>query len=239
MKKIFSKTAYTLIDLIISLMLVSVVILGVFSINTVLSNNNQDYGQKYSVKSQTQTTLNHILNNAALAVGNGTLDPNGHSEIGILVGAQVGDPNSFCIHQDIPSGPYSAPTTIDNATANNPSSSPPNYTNSRWLCYTWSSVTYQINYCAMPYNYNLANRGAANCSSGNVTSGPFYLGTAYKITPAFTDSEVSGQMSFSATILNCLNDSLATCSNTGTSADPANNPETNLSGSVIPSQESI
>ena len=72
MKRIFSKTAFTLIELIVSSVLVSVVVLGIFSINSVLNNNNQDYGQRYLVKSETQATLNHILNNASLAVGSGT-----------------------------------------------------------------------------------------------------------------------------------------------------------------------
>ena len=64
MKRIYSKTALSLLELIIATALVSVIILGIFAINTVLSNNNIDYGQRYFVKSETQTTLNHILNNA-------------------------------------------------------------------------------------------------------------------------------------------------------------------------------
>ena len=59
MKKIFSKTAYTLIELIVSLLLASFVVLGIYSIDQVLNNNAQDYGQRYLVKSGTQTTLNH------------------------------------------------------------------------------------------------------------------------------------------------------------------------------------
>ena len=114
MKKNLSKTAFSLIELIVTSLLVIIVMLGAFSINSVLTNNNQDYGQRYSVKSVTQITLNHILNNASLAVGSGTADNYGNIDQGILWGAGnppeitngvynnfngVGDPNSFCIHQ--------------------------------------------------------------------------------------------------------------------------------------------
>ena len=65
---IFKITALTLIELIFATTLVSVVLVGLFSITSVLSTNSQDYGQKYLLASQTQATLNHILGNAALAV---------------------------------------------------------------------------------------------------------------------------------------------------------------------------
>ncbi len=234
MKKILSKTGFTLIELIVSLMLVSVVVLGIFAINNVLSNNNQDYGQKYLVRSETQATLNHILNNASLAVGNTTTDPYGNLEQGILIGAAgMGDANSFCVHQDMP------PNPIDNAPVNYPSSAPPDYSNSRWLCYTWYPSTNpttpnQIFYCATPYNDSLSYRGAASC---NGIANSQFLGTAYSIAnpapPAFTN------VTFSITLQNCLNNSLSTCSSTGASTDPANNPEVQVSGSVSTPQESM
>jgi len=244
MKKNFSKTAFTLLELIVSLSLIGIILLGIISINTVLNYNNQDYGQRYLVKSETQTTLNHILNNASLAVGNTVVDPYGNIEQGILIGAAVGDANSFCIHQDIPVPPQVplAGYNIDNTPVNNPASAPPNYSNSRWLCYTRypsSDLTYpyQIRYCAMPYIDSASNRGAANCLSGTETVGPFYLGTAYSIvTPVPTFTSTTG---FSITIQNCLNNSLASCNSSGTSTDPANNPEVQVSGSVIPFQESF
>ena len=75
-----SKTAFTLVELIVSLVLVGIVLLGLASITTILGTSNQDYGQKYLVKADTQTTLNHILNNASLAVGSGTSDAFGNQD---------------------------------------------------------------------------------------------------------------------------------------------------------------
>jgi len=249
------KKAFTLIELIVSLSLVGIILLGIISINTVLNYNNQDYGQRYAVKSETQITLNHILNNASLAVGNGATDSFGNSEKGFLIGAgpcpgtpgdlgcsdSVNNPNSFCIHQDIPSG-----SSLDTTVVNNPASAPPNYTNSRWLCYTFygsgAATPYQIFYCSMAYNDNGAGtRGAASCHG---VANALYLGTAYSISnlsgasspPSFTSTT-----GFSMTIQNCLNNANppGTCKSTGTSTDPANNPEVQVSGSVIPSQESF
>ena len=185
MKKIFPKTAFSLIELLVALALVSIIVLGIFSINAVLNNNNQDYGQRYLIKSSTQTTLNQILGNAALAVGNGVADPNSAPtanwpETGILIGSatngtglgngDVNNANSFCIHQDFPSN------TLSDSAPNNPATNPPAYTGSRWLCYTYYSSgadAYQIWECAMPYSEAAAYRGAGSCdgSNGNITAG--------------------------------------------------------------------
>ena len=108
MKRIFSNTAITLIELIVSLSLVSVIVLGIISINTVLSNNGIDYGQRYLVKSQTQVTLNHILNDASMAAGSGVqVGTPLVNDTGVLVGAAMGAPtnNQFCIHQNQVPGP--------------------------------------------------------------------------------------------------------------------------------------
>jgi len=259
MKKLFSKTAITLLELIIASALVSVVILGIFAVNNVLSNNNQDYGQKYLVKSETQTTLNHILNNAALAVGSGinigsTLSP--VYDQGILIGSgdlgiisdPVNNPNSFCIHQDI------IPTaSLDSSTVNSPPTTTPYDATSRWLCYTWyaSGMAHpnQIWYCAMPYNSSsLPYRGASSCnaaSNPNISVQPVYLGTAFTNPTATFSSAAGGQMVFSLTIQNCLNDTPVAAGGTcnpslpGGSSNPASNPGVQVSGSVYPSQEGM
>ena len=224
MKKIFSKTAYTLIELIVSLMLASVVILGIYSVQEVLNSNNQDYGQRYLVRSETQLTLNHILNNASLAVGDGA-STNGMLDLSILAGAGVppgvNDANSFCMHQagtgDTPPG-----QNIINSAAD------------IWLCYTWSPATYQIYYCTMSFNAGASPyRGAAapcTSSSANYT----FLGTAYS---APTIAFVGSTGSFTVTLTNCLSNAAGSCSSTGTSTDQINNPEVQISGSVFPGQE--
>jgi len=259
-----SITAFSLLELIIATVLVSVVLMGIFAINNVLNNNSQDYGQRYLIKSATQTTLNHILNNASEAIGSGT-NINGYPDLGILIGGPCSpgtggnlgcsDPNNaytFCIHQDIPPGATSAPyypsppfpagTTIDNAAPNSPATTPPYYNNSypattydsRWLCYTWSPVTYQINYCSMPY-YSLStpSQGAVSCTG---VANSEYLGTA--ASNPVTSAAFNSTSGFSITINNCLNNSASTCSG-GNSTDQANNPSVQLSGSIFPSQEGM
>ena len=240
--KDLKKSAFTLIELIVSLALVCIVILGVFAISNVLSNNNQDYGQRYLVRSETQATLNHILNNAALAAGSLM----GNDE-GILYNgnqpAVFTDLNSFCIHQP---GNYNAVTQVTTLNSNITNS-----TNDIWLCYEYyppgdPNFPNQIRWCTETYNIGTADpRGAKTCAaSGNTTT---FLGSADGITPAFTNAS-AGQLTFSITINNCLNDTTAagTCngngqspgSTPGVSSDPVNNPEVSLSGSIIPTQES-
>ena len=246
MKKIISKTAITLIELIVSMVLVSVVLLGIFSINAVLSNNNQDYGQRYLVRSATQNALNHVLNNASSAIGsisgstvilygtNGTLG----------LGPDLGNYNAstFCIHQNIPATPTGT-NTIDNQP---PNASPgPPYTSDRWLCYTWypsgNALPYQIWYCAMAFTQSPPYYGASNCSAenaANITAGPVYLGTAFTAPNVTYPTASNG---FSITVQNCLNNSAtgtATCGNNGVSGDMVNNPEVQISGNVTPDQVS-
>jgi prepilin-type N-terminal cleavage/methylation domain-containing protein len=216
MKKILSKTAYTLIELIVSLVLVSVIALGIFSVNMVLNNNNQDYGQRYLVRSETQMTLNHILNNASLAIGDGTsVGTPSELNYGILILSA----NSFAIHQGGTANGYS--NIINSAT-------------DIWLVYSLSS--YNINYCTKAYN--LSDSTGYRGANGSCSTASQFLGTAYSIShpsaPLFNSTT-----GFSITIQNCLNDSLATCSSTGTSTDLANNPEVQLTGSVFPPQQSF
>ena len=227
MKFKLSTTAFTLIELIVSLVLVSIVLLGIVSISTVLNNNNQDYGQRYLVKADTQTTLNHILNNASLAIGSGTT-VNGYSDQGIVMGNDAalgwGDANSFCIHQ----GPNN--NIINSAAASG-----------IWLCYTWYPAAgikpYQIYYCTQTYNTTQVTRGANSCvaASPNFT----FLGSAFSWAPSFVDSQTLNELQFSITLQNCLDDTATSCQAGGTSTDPVNNPEVQLSASITPPQEGI
>jgi len=231
MKRIFSKTAFTLIELLVSLFLVSFIILGIFSITMVLNNNGQDYGQRYLVRSATQTTLNHILNNASLAVG--TVNANDEAILNGAVAGQahgLADPTTFCIHQQ--------PTGVGSDI---------------WLCYSWTNTVanpYQINWCAEKYTAGADPRGASSCStaqsSGNLAPGSSitFLGTAYSIIQTGQSSLTSSPyfvpnnspLIFGINIQNCLNNSLPSCQTSGISSNPTENPEVQLSGTVTPLQ---
>jgi hypothetical protein len=120
------------------------------------------------------------------------------------------DTNSFCIHQNTSGG--------------------------IWVCYTFNPATYQISYCDKAYNVNdgSGKRGAE--PSAVCTTASQFLGSAYSIgVPSFAPS--SNLLLFSIKVTNCLNNTLATCQANGTSSDPANNPEVQVSGSVFPLQE--
>jgi hypothetical protein len=223
MKILHSKTAFTLIELIIASLLVVVVLLGTFSITNVLSNSGQDYGQRYLVKSETQASLNHVLNNASLAQGSAN-----NNDEGILYNGNdpgIFDANSFCIHQ---------PGNLVGG-VNTPNSNAINFLNDIWLCYTLAAG--QINWCAEKYTPGADPRGASSCTAAplaNIITASTYLGTALNFTPTFTNA-AGGQLLFSIVINNCLDTTLATCTPAG---DPVNNPYISVTGSVIPTQES-
>jgi len=249
-----------MLELIITSVLVVIVVFGIFAVNNVLNNSSQDFGQRYFVKSETQTTLNHILNNASMAVGTGTnISFSGGGSVldeGIVFGTDAnegwgavgGDQYSFCIHQDVPS------LTPDNTTVNSPATTPPNYSTSRWLCYTWygpgnlcstasinNCSSYEIWYCARAYDSTInPSRGAGACNT-STPSGPIssalYLGTAQS-NPFSTSSALPASFSstsgFSITLYNCLDNTL-----TSGACGSSNNPTATLSGSVFPSQVGV
>ena len=209
---ILRTTALTLLELIVSMMLVSVVLFGLFSVSMVLTNNSQDYGQRFLLNSQTQATLSHILNNASLAVKDIS-----SGEPGIFI-SMATNPEFFCIHQNISNTILPADDT--------PLNTPGVYSNDRWLCYTLSN--YQINYCAMQYVAGASPWGAASCDG---VANSTFLGTAYSITTSTPPTFSNGV--FSITIQNCLDDTAASCFNADpTLQDPVNNPQVTKSGSV-------
>lgn len=229
MKKFFTQNAFTLIELIVATLLIAVVIFGIFSIQLILSNNGQDLGQKYLVKSQTQTALNHILNNASLAYSDTVGDP------AIVTAGIAGDApgvtQSFCIHQ--PANKNGVVYNLANSATD------------IWLCYSWTNTNlnpYQINWCAEPFgaagtpascNAAIANGNIISVNGNNVT----FLGSAFSIAPTYISSAANGGPLFSITIQDCLNNASG-CRASGTSTDMNNNPEVPLSGSVIPLQAS-
>jgi len=218
---IFKTTALTLIELIVSSMLVTIVLFGLFSITNVLSTNSQDYGQRYLLASQTQATLNHILNNVSLAVKD-----IGSGDTAIMYPVAA-DTNTFCIHQNVQcSSPVNGnPCTLSPA-SDTPLNTPGVYTNDRWLCYTMSA--HQINYCSMAYVPGASPWGATQNCSG--VANKTFLGTAYSITNPNPPALANGI--FSMTVENCVDDSASSCNTIGTSTDLANNPEVARYGSI-------
>jgi prepilin-type N-terminal cleavage/methylation domain-containing protein len=207
-----SKRAFTLIELMVSLALVSIVLLGIFSINMVLSNNNIDYGQRYLVKSDTQNTLNHILNDASLATGSGiTVGTPPEVDKGILTAADGLTTDQICIHED---------QAGDN-----------------WVCYKFDGAAFQISSCSKPY---LLTGDATGKRGANAACAYTFVGTAKGITPTFTNT--GNQLLFTVNIWNCLDDTALTCDGgggIGISSDTANNPEVSLTASTTQPQENI
>jgi len=217
MKNIIFKTAgLTLIELIITSMLVSVVLFGLFSVTTVLSTNSQDYGQRYLLASQTQATLNHILGNAALTVKDPSAGDPGFLENILLPGDISGTPNTFCFHQNVDYSFSPGDQT--------PRGTPGDYSRDRWLCYTKNSATQTFSYCSMKFNPGVSPWGATSCNNPPSTNSIF-LGTDYG---GGIFSVVNGVITL--TLQNCLNDLAPSCFSA--SPDPVNNPQVKVTGSV-------
>jgi hypothetical protein len=191
-----------------------------------LQNNSRNYGANHVVNVQTLRVLNHILSNAAAAVGTGSaLHTKGiltvadmHTLAGIL-----NNKPTFCIHQDL------APLADE--------------ANDRWFCYTQNtdSNSGAISYCTFSYvpftssmdpsNNSNARRGADDyCHGGGIT----LLET---LVPAsnFSNSNPSfvltPEIRFTITVTGRLNPTAA--------ADTRSNPEIVKTGSVSPANHSM
>jgi len=215
MRKIRCNYAFTLIELIVSMTLMGIVVAGLLSINVVLTSNSKEYSTKAMLEANTQAVLNHILHNANLAVGSGSkiqlTDGTIIDDKGIMMGAEIGDAQSICIHQD-------------------PNNTPNDTSDDIWYCYTdqGHSSDYQLKYCTRPYTLDPPYRGASSCGgSGTV------VGTLGAVT-FLTYDKTSG---FKITVGNCIDNHADSCTTTESLRDPANNPEVLLTGSVFPPQQ--
>lgn len=212
-------TGLTLIEMIIAILLVSIVVLGLFSVSSILLDSSQDYGKRYVLASQTQATLNNILNQAALAVGTGIQQDNGImiSNFGSRVGL-----NTMCIHK-VPQGSQQAYyNRAGGYWVYGPSTT--------WACYTWfpgshGTYPYQIMSCSFNYLSGPSPNGADNCDS-QLAQNQQYVGSAFSIFPVFSNGV------FSMTINNCYNNAASSCQASGFSGDRFNNPEIVKTGSV-------
>lgn len=126
----FDTRAVTLTELVISTAVVGIIMLGVVSSDYAIRQKSDAAFSSASSTLGVQAMINHIIRNAAQAIGDGT-----GAGKGILDGAinqqpdaQVGDPNTFCIRQDL---------NVDGSDHN--PLTPGNYTDDRWVCYTVQS----------------------------------------------------------------------------------------------------
>jgi hypothetical protein len=234
MKKNVSTTGFTMVEVMVAFVLASILLLGIVTIDTSLDNASRNYGQRYAIKADAQVMLNHILQNAALAVGSASVNDEGI--ISGFAGGGGGVPaNTFCIHQ-------AAGNTILTSKGDN---------HEIWLCYSFVPASFQLNWCAETYNSPLPPnppsadpRGATDCATasggGKLIAGTTVslLGSVFSITPTYKVFAATGQSQFTVQILDCSNNADATCNNTGTSTSLEGNPEIQITGSVIPLQAS-
>lgn len=236
--KYYNSNSFTLIEVLVASAVVSIILLGVITASISLNNNARYAAGSYYVAQNTQTTLNHILNNASLAIGSpehpgfvgmsSLTDPYNNGALSYSEGnpppaavSSGSDLNTFCIHQNFkPDGSF------DN---NDPDS------NHRWVCYTFNptnnaSTANQIYWCIKDFVNDTNTLGFVG--PGPCLSSDTFLGTALnKPTTTVTINDQSGaqQVLFTVTIENCLNPGDVSCG-----LDKSNNPYVSKTGGVSP-----
>ncbi len=252
--KINQIRSFTIIEILVASIVVSIILLGVITTSISLSNSARFSSGNYFVTQSTQSTLNHILKNAALAIGTpsnpGFVGMNtlwdkddlgnpikapdgtvleGNPPLSDLVGS--GKPSTFCIHQNLSlNGSYN----ILNSNAYH-----------RWLCYTLDTATKNIYWCARAYDVNnppgtagylssqpanINHTGGAPCSTTDNL-----LGTATNISTSLSINAAgsSQKVEFQVTIDNCLDPNgnvFGQCV-----AGGSNNPYVQKTGTISPS----
>ena len=225
MTAISSQKAYTLLEVMVAFVIVSLVLLGIITTNTSMDTANRAMGLRYTLKADTQAILNHILQNAALAMGSASPGDegiiNGFQGAGGLSG---GNATTFCIHQ---------PGT--NSGGNNIIANPTDI----WLCYSYVAANHTLFWCAETYAAGADPRTASACSTSGTRIGAIRtLGSVFSIQPVYTVYSATGQSEFDVAITSCIDNAAATCQAGGTSTSPESNPEIQLSGTVNPLQSS-
>ena len=143
------KTSFTIFEVLVASVVVSIIMLGVITTSISLSNSARYYSGSYYVAQNTQTTLNHILGQAALASGTptqpGIIGVSSY-QVYVLNGATglwnlqsdpgSGNVDTFCFYQNI------------NFNNSNQTGGPGD---NRWSCYTYSG--YKIYWCLKSYDF--------------------------------------------------------------------------------------
>ncbi|MBF0490531.1 MAG: hypothetical protein HQL15_07925 [Candidatus Omnitrophica bacterium] len=240
-----SNQATTLIEILVATSIASMVLMGALLSTTAVQKSVNDQGANYANKSGSSAVLDHILRNASLAMGS---DMGPEFDKGILIGrAETGDPDTFCIHQNVDGNGVTLDTAQDT-------------TNDHWLCYTLSGGG--VYYCYKPYSldptikcggqqtngaytsYNcdyrgVCCRGAQYCPSG--VTGTTFLGTASSWAPTFVST--GRKLSFNISINSQMGSSAAqrggppsTAGNsvTGTTVNGGVTPAMHSIGSYVP-----
>lgn len=156
--KINKLKAFTIIEVLVASVVVSIIMLGVITTSISLSNSAKFSSANYFVSQNTQSALNQIIAQASIAIGT----PSNPGFVGVdnlidkdETGADVvddsgdvltrssltsGSSNSFCIRQNFSvDGDYS-------------SSNPIAY--NRWACFTFNPSNYNLYSCYKPFDIN-------------------------------------------------------------------------------------
>ena len=217
MRHLYSKKAFTLMEIIIASTIVAVIILGVVTSSISLQRASKNSSNSYFAAQSTQTLLNYFLEDAYKAVG--TI-----SSKGILIGtAETGDANTTCFYQQnvgVPLAEFRSnglPVTTPAATA------------PQWVCYTYPLVgesTGNVYSCTK----NVTSAAPGSCLT---ETNKKLVGRAKDVTPLFevVPDQLGGQkVLFHVQISNCLKVGAGITCGSG----DADNPYVVKEGSVSP-----
>ncbi len=239
--KVQQLKSFTLIEVLVASVVVSIILLGVITSSLSLNNNARYAAGSYYVTENIQNILNDIHSNAFQAYG--TPDNPGFVGISSITnidstGASIaswnsgnisiadlpsGDPNTFCIHQNLKTD-----GTFDEAFPDS---------NHRWVCYTF--ISSNLYSCVKSFDatclpnsscYQTSSQPGA-CSS---TDTNYRLVGALKVKPV-TELRINAQQSgqqealFKVTLETCLNPSDVNC---GSLSTRSSNPYATKTGST-------
>lgn len=221
MKIYNNSTAFTLMEVIVASIVVGITVLGIIASNINLQKISKNISDNYYVIQNTNTSLNHILQNASKTVGviSSSSDASisygfadGSGGYGVVLGKNSNDAQVTSVSPSDSSG--------NNTFCFNQTQGDPNDPNvAVWLCYTWDPNTYNIYWC----KENSATACALDTS--------VLLGTAHAITRTYSISDpqdnTQQRVRFDVEIDNCLDNAEASCCNPDPNIDPNCKPDNN------------
>jgi Tfp pilus assembly protein PilW len=239
--------SFTLVEVLVASIVVSIILLGIITSSLSLNNNARYAAGSYYVTENVQNILNNILNNASQAYGTpdnpgfvgidanpahlAILDSSGNSiqsssggNISAASDLPSGDANTFCIHQNLKTD-----GTFDEAFPD---------ANHRWVCYTL--ISNNLYSCIKNFDatclpnsscYQIPSNQPGACASTDMN---YKLVGALKTKP-LTDLKITPQQGglqqalFTVTLETCLNPGDANC---GSAATRSSNPYATKTGSA-------